>query len=223
MDLVSHDMLNDNQAVLSYLELILAMPGLDKKAAEYAKKAISHVRSSTMHIENVKTIVTPRRATAAQPETTDLLASIKGASDELGRHFPNKKIKVNFPHQPGKALVAGGGLIKKLLETVMSSVVKLDLEAEVALNVSVSEEMSYGNRCWNVKIEDPNVKVPAVVTGADIDSVHTQDSSRVVKMSGLLFAKMAAEGLGGAFEVESDGGPDKGAVFVVRLRRAGNR
>ena len=53
MDLVGHDILNSNQAALGYIELMLANPGCDSALRAYAEKAFSHVRRSTMLVENV--------------------------------------------------------------------------------------------------------------------------------------------------------------------------
>jgi len=225
MDLVSHDMLNDNQAVQSYLELILAIQGLDSRAADYARKAVSHVRSSTMRIENVKTIVTARKASAATLGRADLAEAVKEACDDLQHMFPSKAIKAKMSTLPEGATVTGGGLVKELLVTVMASVVKLDPEKDVQLRVEVAEEAGYGNRGWTVAIEDPHVKLPAMVKETDIDSVHTKDSSLASKVSGLLFAKMAADALGGDFDVQPSGDGDaaRGAIFVLKLRRAGSR
>jgi len=90
------------------------------------------------------------------------------------------------------------------------------------LNVSVTEEPDYGKRGWTVTIEDPNVKLPTVVENSDIDTVHTKDRSLAAKVSGMLFAKMAAEALGGDFGIESGEARGKGASFVLKLRRAGS-
>jgi len=225
MDVVSHDMLNDNQAVLSYLELILATPNLDRKAADYARKAVSHVRSSTMRIENVRTIVRAGKASKATLESADLMAAIKESCEDVLRAFPSKRIEIGKPALSGKAMVIGGVLVKELLITVMSSIVKLDPDSEATLNLTVAEDAGYRNRGWTVTIEDPNVKLPAVVKDTDIDSVHTKDSSVAAKVSGLLFAKIAADALGGDFDVQSGGtgGAGIGALFVLRLRRAGDR
>jgi len=123
MDLVSHDMVNDNQAVLSYLELILATPGLDKKTADYARKAISHVRSSTLRIDNVRTIASARKARTAELGAANLYAALKESVDELPQVFPSKSVKVVKSPEMGTASVVGGGIVKELLLTVMASVV----------------------------------------------------------------------------------------------------
>ena len=177
MDLVSHDMLNDNQAILSYLELILATPGIDKKTAEYTRKAISHVRSSSLRIDNAKTIVGAGKWKEAELGPTDLWADLKEACDELLQVFPSKTIKVARPRDDFKALVVGEGIVKEILLTVMANAVKLDPESNVTLKVSVAEDTANGKRGWTVTIEDPNVKLPTVVEHTDIGAVHTKDSS----------------------------------------------
>ncbi len=221
MDLVSHDMLNDNQAVLSYLELILEIPGLDEKARAYAKKALSYVRSSTMRIDNVKTVVGARKATAASRGTADLSAVIEECARELPTVFPSKTVKVMRPEKDGKAMVAGGGVIKELLLTVMAGAVKMDPGTDVTLNVSLAEDPGYGKHGWIVTIEDPEVRLPAVVKDANIDAVHTKDKSLASNVSGILFAKLTAEALGGDFGIEPSADKPKGVAFVLKLKGAG--
>jgi|GEM_PF-1258037 len=222
MDLVQHDMLNDNQAVLSYLELILATPGVPSKAADYARKAVSHVRSSALRMGNVSTITNAMKSSAASRGTTDLAETLRESSTELSSIFPGRNIRVSWPQQTGEASVVGGSLVKELVFTVMENIVRLDPGNDITLNVLLSEDLGYGNRGWTVTIEDPRVNLPAVVTDADIDEVHTKDRSLAVKVSGILFAKMATEALGGDFSVEPGSrGSGRGAVFTLRLRRAG--
>jgi len=220
MDLVSHDMLNDNQAILSYLELILATPGLDKRTLDYLRKAVTHVRSSSLRIQNVNTIVNARKANTTAVGSSDLWDAVEASSKELEVIFPSRKVTIRRAQRGAKAPVTGGNIVKELLVTIMESVVKLDPGTDVVLDLKVSEDPGYGKRGWTVTIEDPRVKLPAVVRDTDIDSVHTKDSSLAPRVSGLLFAKMAADALGGDFDIQPSSGAAKGASFVLKLRRA---
>ncbi len=219
MDLVSHDLLNDDQAVLSYLELILATPGLDKRTVSYAKKAVSHLRSSAMRLDNVKTIFNQMK-TSKPLGMTDLRAALSESADELPAVFPDKSVRVSKPSIVGRTAVDGGTLVKQLLLTVMSSVVKLDPGADVSLDVEVSGGMERGKRGWTVTVKDCGVILPESVKSSDFDKVHTKSSSLVTQISGFLFAKMAAEAIGGDFRIERDPGNDEGAAFTIRFAEA---
>ncbi len=217
MDLVSHDLLNDNQAVLSYLELILATPGLDKKTEDYARKALSHVRACTTRIDNVKTIVSARKANESREGPVDLGAAVDDALSELPHDFPDRTVKTSKTQGKEKAEVPGGVLIRELLHTVMANIITLDQGTNVTLDVQLSGAESDGKRSWTVTMEDPNVKLKAVIKDSDMDSVHTKDVSLTTKVSGILFAKMAAEVLDGDFSIKQG---KKGASFVLTLKGA---
>jgi hypothetical protein len=104
----------------------------------------------------------------------------------------------------------------------MANIVKLDQSDEVELSMKLKEVEYKGKMCWRISLEDSNAQLPPALKGKDVESIYLQDSSTAVKLSGLLFAKMICENLGGDFDVrELPGkGQKKGAAFVMTLRKA---
>lgn len=222
MDLLGHDILNNNQAVLGYLELVLASPGTDRRTRTQIEKAVSHVRTSTILVENIKRLLATRAADPDSFRPLNLQSSISQSERELIRFFPDKRLRIRTARGLDSAYVVGNSAAKDLIMNSMVSLVKLDAKDEIELSVKVKEVEFGGNRCWKISLEDANAEIPPSLKGKDFESIYLQDSSTAVRLSGILFAKMIAERLGGEFEVRdlSEKGFKGGAAFVITLRRA---
>jgi len=222
MDLVGHDILNNNQAVLGYLELIMANPATDKTLRKYAERAYSHVRTSTLLVENGKRLLAVRGRDMEPLRPLDVKSALKKAQKELTRFFPDKKVRVRLREMPKEVLVLGNSAAEDLIMSALVSAVRLDPREEVELSVKVVPVEFKGSRCWAVAVEDPGAELPPSIKGKDIKQVYLLDSSIAVKLSGLLFTKMVADMLGGDFEArELLGRKDEpGAGLTLTLRRA---
>jgi hypothetical protein len=104
----------------------------------------------------------------------------------------------------------------------MVNMVRLDPKDEVNLSIELKEVQLKGKMCWRISLEDPNAELPPALRGRDVESIYLQDSSTAVRLSGVLFAKMIAQRLGGDFEAQElqTKGQKKGAAFVITLRKA---
>lgn len=222
MDLVGHDILNNNQAVLGYLELILANPGSDKTVRKYAEKAYSHVRTSTLLVENGKRLLAVKAREEEPLRSLDVKGALERAQKDLSRFFPDKKVRVRLGQMPKEAKALGNSAAEDLIMSAMVSAVRLDPREEVELGVRVVPVEFRGTPCWAITVEDTEAELPPSIKDKDIKCVYLLDSSVAVKLSGLLFTKMVAEMLGGDFDAyELPGRKDRpGAGLTLTLRRA---
>ena len=222
MDMLGHDILNSNQVVLGYLELILSTSDTDKAVRKYAEKAVSHIRTSTILIENIKALMSVREADPNSFKPADLMAAILRSERELSRHFPDKKVKLSISPRIDEAYVLGGNLAENLILSLMVSIVSLDRSEEIELALKLKEIDHEGRMCWSMTVEDPNSRLPPAIKDKTIEAIYQQDASTAVKMAGLLFAKMMAVSLGGDFDAHKLGETeDEGSAFVLVLRKAG--
>jgi len=225
MDLLGHDILNSNQAVMSYLELILASPGLDKRTRMLAEKAIPHVRTSTLLIENVKRLIAARAVDPSLLKPIDLVSALAKAEGQVMRHFPDRRIVLSVRPEPKSARAVGGDLANDLLVNVLITAIRLSQADEVRLDISVSEGRLEGSPVWMVRIEDKDAKLPPFLDKEGIAATYDHDISVAVRTTGMLFAKMMANSLGGDFEARALTHDPKarGAAYTVMLRRAEGR
>jgi hypothetical protein len=222
MDLLSHDILNNNQAVLSYLELVLANPNLEPKAKDYAQKAISHVRTSTVLVEQAKNLMTARTADPNSFRPIDLMRSVMLAIKELPRFFPSKQIKVRVVQGPTDAYVIGGALAEGLVLSAFVDIARIDPGNEVAIEVRVIKSENRGRMCWSLVLSDPNAVLQPGMRLEDLSALVSQDNSRMVKMAGFIFAVIATNLIGGEFDTkELAKGTGQGCELVITLVKAG--
>lgn len=222
MDLLGHDLLNNNQAVMSYLELIIATPGADKKVKVFAEKAVSHVRTSTTLVDNVKRLMATKDIDPEKLKAIDVVESIAQAELELRRHFPAKRIRLELGGMPKDAFVIGDLYASDLILNVLITAVRLDQGDDVLLKVTLDEEKHEGKPAWLMSIENKSAQLPPFLDGEGVVATYSQDVSTAVKTTGMLFAKMIAANLGGDFEAHSlyHDPNKKGAKFTVILRKA---
>jgi hypothetical protein len=211
MDLLSHDILNSHQAVLSYLELIIANPNVDKKNKVLAEKAIGHIRGSTLLIENVKKIMGSRGEDFKAMKPVD-----------LDRFYPGKRVKIDHKPWPRGVIVLGGSYVDDLVLNVFVSAVRINQRDDIDLHLAIEEGVFAGEPAWIARVEDPESQLPPFLKAQGVAATYAQDSSLAVKSSGLLSAKMIATNLGGDFDAHAIGREPKktGAVFIITLRRA---
>lgn len=221
MDLLAHDILNNGQAVLGYLELILANPATDKTVRRYAEKAVAHTRAVTLSVENVKRLLAVRAADPESFKPIDLIASLANAQRELERFFPARKVEVRLASEIKEAVAVGDSAAQGLILNVLASMVRLDPDETVEITVKLREGECNGERCWNMRIEDSEAVLPPVMRGKGVDSLYTEDSSTAVKMAGMMFADMITHGLGGNFHAEElrTKGDKRGVAFTITLRK----
>lgn len=219
MDMVGHDIVNDHQAVLSYLELVLAERDLDPRIRAYAQKAVSHVRTSTMMVENTRRLIEIMCRGKVDLRPFDLLGTAVKSASEIPVIFPDKNIKVKLTSGTRSAMVLGDDILRDLILNLLVNAVRLDPVSEISLELRLKERKSKGQEFWTIEVEDTNAKLPSAVKLDNIQDLISKDSSVTVKMSGIMFAKLVAERLGGDFEAEHM--KPKGAVFRVSLRKAG--
>lgn len=222
MDLLSHDILNNNQAVLSYLELVLANPDLDAKTRNYAEKAISHVRTSTVLVEHAKNLMAARTAYPNSFRPIDLTRSVMLAIKELPGFFPAKEIRVRMVQGPTDAYVLGDALADDLVLNAFIDMVRTDPGDEVAIDVRIIKSERGNKMCWSLVLSDPNAVLQPGMKSEDLSELLSQDNSKMVKMAGFLFERIAAHLLGGEFAAkELATGTGQGCEFALTLVKAG--
>jgi light-regulated signal transduction histidine kinase (bacteriophytochrome) len=223
MDLLGHDVINSNQAVLSYLELIYSYPAADKKIKAFAEKALTHVRTSTLLVENVKRLIATQHLNLGSMKPVDLMTTVEQARLEVSRFYPGKRIMIEFESKPQQAMAVGDSYAADLILSVILTAVRLDPGDDVNLRIDIKEGPYNERKAWVMKLEDSNITLPPYMNGGGVEETYSQDISTAVRTTGMLFAQMVAKNLGGNFEAHGlvRGQKRSGAVFVVTLIKAG--
>lgn len=225
MDLLSHDIQNNNQAILSYLELIMSTPGTDSRIRRYAEKAASQLRTGAVLLENVRKTVDAIKASGRTMFSVDAVSAIAEAEAKLITLFPDRQISVNTVKSTEDPIVLGSETIRDLLLNVLVNVVQLDPGEKVSVTIRLEDAERLGQSYLRIRIEDKAMMLPPVLKGDLSETASTLDPSKTVKLAGLMFASLMTETLGGKVEAEEAvaGDPSAGSAIQIYLRRLGRK
>jgi hypothetical protein len=123
---------------------------------------------------------------------------------------------------PTDAYVLGDSLADDLVLNAFIDMVRSDPGDEVAIDVRIIKSEHSSKMCWSLVLSDPNAALQPGMISGDLSTLPTQDNSKMVKMAGFLFEKMAAQLLGGEFDArELATGTGQGGEFALTLVKAG--
>lgn len=221
MDLLSHDIQNNNQAILSYLELIMSTPGTDSRIKRYAEKAASQLRTGAVLLENVRKTVDAIEASGRTIFSVDAVSAMAEAEAKLMTLFPDRQISVNTVNSTGDPIVLGSETIRDLLLNVLVNVVQLDPGEKVSVAIQLDDAERLGQNYLRIRIEDKAMMLPPALKRGLSETASTLDPSKTVKLAGLMFASLMTETLGGRFEANEavKGDPSAGSAIQIYLRR----
>jgi light-regulated signal transduction histidine kinase (bacteriophytochrome) len=221
-DILSHDILNNNQAVMSYLELIIATPGVDDKTKKYALKASSQTRMLALMVEDVKKVASGIIA-APSSGRLELREIVDRAHDEIQNLFPDRRVVLQTTIAPSAASEKADNILGDILINLLMNAVQLDKAENPKIEVTVEPAKVEGERHWKVVVSDDNVILPPMFKKNLAGEVDAKDKSTAVRMSGLAFAKLASETMGGGIRGEemAKGKSPPGCKFTVSLPRDG--
>lgn len=211
MDLISHDILNINQAVLSSIELMTESSKADER---HAKRAVSQIRISTQIFESMKVLCLTRKTGKTPSELVDLNETAKRAISDAANMFPDRQVKIELEESEEVAVVAGGMIVHEALTNALMGMIQLDPSEQASLKVRISRDEVHGVNHWIVRLNDENVAVPPTLLFESISEVSTDARTRMGRMAGLIMSRVMAERLGGAFEMKPTA---KGSEFSVRF------
>lgn len=219
MDLLSHDVLNLNQTVLSYIELMAASPDLDSKSKEHAKKAASQIRISTQIVESMNTLCLLKEMEEMHATTSDLGEQVEAATKALEQLMPYRTVRFTKDYEDKAPVVDSGNLVAQTVLNALMNAVQLDKSdaPEIEIRVGRASEGAAGS--WQVTVRDANMVLPPGINLDEIVRKRDDARSKTVKLAGVLLSKMMVERLGGAFEMESSG--DRGGVLRMTFKEAG--
>ena len=221
MDLLSHDILNLNQTVLSYIELIATSSELDDRLQEHARKATSQIRISTQIVEGINALCRLQKEDIAAT-TTDLSEKVDDAAKALVSFVPHRNVRCDVQSPDGDAPVLDArNLVSQAVLNALLNVVQLDPSETPKIDVGIERLQNDEGLNWLVRIHDDSIYLRPDI---DLESVtdHTDDSrSRTVRLAGALLSKLMIERLGGSFEMS--GSSEEGGTITMRFKGAETR
>jgi hypothetical protein len=217
MDLVSHDVLNINQAVLSAIELMIESSQADEGAKRRARRVESQIRISTQIFESMKLLCVSHKSGKMPSDPVDLNEEVRTAVSDIRAMFKDRQVNVEFEESAEKPFVSGGSIVSDLLVNSLMGLLQLDNSEHPSIAARIARHEEEGAP-WVVLLSSDNVSVPTSV-GFDAIGAMTDDSrTKMVRLAGLILARVMTEKLGGTFGVASR---EKGTELRISLPGAG--
>ena len=217
MDLLSHDILNNNQATLSYLELIHSSE-VDRRTKEFAEKAASQLRTSSVLLDGVRRFVSSSRGGRIPTSPVDLRETLADVGREVSSLFPHKKVTVDLSGVAAGTRVIGANCVSDLFTNLIMNLVQLDPAQRVRVEVKVRPARRKAGTEVRVEVSSPNAVLPQGVGDDLFAHASPGDTSKMARVSGAVFASSVARALGGGVTSRVlDPKRNRGCAFEVTL------
>lgn len=217
LDLMTHDLTNINQEIISTIEVALYSKNLPTNLENLFRDSLTEVERGSNLISNVKKLL---RITKRAPQTflCDLSESLLAAKESVDFAFPNKVMILKTNLKPGQYDVIADEYLIEVFKSLLHNTMKFDTRARVQVEVEV-ESMPH-TPFLKIQVKDHGPGIVDIEKSAIFEQLtHRRDSARGLGL-GLTLAKHVLENYGGYIRVEDriEGKPEKGANFILLLR-----
>ncbi len=221
LDILGHDINNQNQGILTLLELFLLEYSRDGPGRSDIEQALHQAFSISDLIRNVKTISGIDDA-RIELEPVDALASIERAMKKVRITYPGKDIILNTNGGEQRPRVMANGLLESLIINILGNAVKFDKADPVKLELDIRPE---NDGFWRFQFSDRGTGVP--------DNMKEEIFTRLIRGNqsshgsglGLAIVSGVTKQYGGRVWVEDrvKGDHTQGARFVLLLPKGGSK
>jgi len=221
MDLLSHDILNKNQATLSYLELISSRPGDQGKTKAFAEVAASQVRTSSMLLDSIRRFVKSARTGNMPVAPVSLGDMFSSVADEVSGLFPHKNVTIDSSGLGAAASARGAQCVHDIFRNLLANLVQLSPKDDVRIEIAASEERRESMPYWVVTVTSGSAVIPQGLDISVFERLRGVDVSKMARVSGIVFAGSIARALGGGLTARvPDREAGQGCSFAVSLKGA---
>jgi len=216
VDLMTHDLTNINQEVLSTFEILLHDSSLPAPMTELLKEGFREVERSSNLIANVKKISQLHAETPAARKM-DPAEALFSAAKTVESSFPDKTLKLNTNFRPGQYLVLADDYLKDVFQSLLHNAMKFDVKREVEVEVEAS--VIRHTPFLKIQIKDHGRGIPDEEKGEIFARVAHRREGIIGLGLGLTLVKQILENYGGQILVKDrvEDNHKKGANFVVLL------
>jgi len=218
LDLMSHEVLNFNQAVLGYLELTQNNQSINEDIKHYLLSAISQIKNSSQLIDDVKKIAHLGMINESMFEMYDLKKVAEDEIEELKFLYPERKIKIDLKSVSDRVFVKASEALRDIFLQLITNAVKFDTSDEVLIDVTISRAESAPGMI-DISVEDRGSGIPDQLKEVLTAEMESDEKTKRVRGMGLLLVRAAAKRFGGMLIVSDrvPGDHTKGAKMTVRL------
>jgi len=219
LDLMTHDLTNINQEIISTIEVALYSPDLPTNLENLLRESLNEVERGSNLISNVKKLLRIAKR-APRMFLCDLGESLLAAKEIVEKSFLHKVMILETNLEPGLYNVTADEYLIEVFKSLLHNAMKFDTRARVQIEVEV-ESMPH-TPFIKIQVKDHGPGIVDIEKSAIFDQLsHRRDSARGLGL-GLTLTKHVLENYGGYIRVEDriEGLPAEGANFILILRRS---
>jgi light-regulated signal transduction histidine kinase (bacteriophytochrome) len=217
MDLLSHDILNLNQTVLTSIEFMTSSSTLDDRSKGHAERATSQIRISTQLVESINKLCLLQKEAELKTTKAVLADEIAKATYAFNDILPHRGVRLSVESNAEAVVMDSKNLVSQSILNALINMVQLDPSESPEITIKTERSETDG-LTWRVRLEDSNL---ALSTDIDLDTIvseHGESRSKTVRLAGILLSKMMVETLGG--ELEIDCCDECGGAFLMTYKGA---
>ncbi|MFW9932074.1 MAG: PAS domain S-box protein [Candidatus Thorarchaeota archaeon] len=218
IDLMSHDLNNIHQGMMTGLELVIMRGEAKPETLELLESIISQLQRADDLISRVRTLSDVRSERFLQT-SIDIHGPISKAIQSIKNTFPKKEIVVNLNINPGEYFVEAGLAGEFLMDVfynLFHNSVKFDVNSPITIDINT--KLLENRAMLQIVVEDracgiSDAKKRSILRRLD-------DGQKTHSGIGLTLAKEILDRYGGKIRIENriDGDYSKGSRFVISLQ-----
>jgi len=215
IDLMSHDLNNIHQGMMTALELMSSHEDLPAQSKTLLENSLSQLERAGGLISKVKKLSDIKSKTMRRTKT-DIHEPISKAIDSVRKTFPQRKIKIDSNIKPGIFIVYGCQFLIDVFYNLLHNAVKYDVNKPVILEINA--EHSQDGTSLQVTVSDRGPGIPDSKKSSILSRLS--DEGTALSGIGLTLVQQIITRCKGEIWVEDriSGEYSKGAKFVIFLQ-----
>jgi PAS domain S-box-containing protein len=216
LDILSHDVSNLNQAIISSNELLLMKEEISDEMKKYTKTSLSQARAMSDLIRNVRRL-TKIGIENFEQKKMDVYRVLDESIARINEMYPDEKITINHSLPESGVMVSGNELLGDVLDNLLINSVKFNREEEI--RIEISHLLSDNGKYWKLQFSDNGPGVPDEMKKVIFKRLERGEESIHGSGLGLTIVNEVINQIGGKIWVEDkvEGDPSQGSSFIVML------
>ncbi len=219
VDLITHDLTNINQEILTLFELILQTFDVPPELKKLLEEGIHEVERSSQLILNVKKlhIIETKKPVM---KIRDLGEALHEAAERVRDTFSNKELVLSTNIEKGKYFVLADEFLDDIFYALLHNSMKFDPKQQVKVEVEI-EEIKF-TPFLRIQVKDHGPGIPDEDKEEIFERIVDRRDTILGLGLGLTLVKKIVENYGGQIYIEDrvEGDHTKGANFILLIRKA---
>ncbi|MGY5872721.1 MAG: PAS domain-containing sensor histidine kinase [Candidatus Thorarchaeota archaeon] len=215
IDLMSHDLNNIHQGMMTALELLSTLNDLPPDSMTFLENSLSQLERAGGLISKVKTL-SEVKSQKIKRQRVDIHDPISKAIDSIKKTFPLKEITVNFKTKPGMHIVWGCQFLLDVFYNLLHNAVKADVSVPVIIEINA--EPTPDGTSLQVTVVDRGLGIPDSKKSSILSRLGDEKTTR--SGIGLTLIQQIIDRCKGKIWIEDrvKGNHSEGAKFVILLQ-----